>query len=408
MPERVVFMSEADDDLQRERKLDTRGLVRCLHCYVLLADRVVLHPAYVWQSQETNALVMGHTKSLFQPDVFQILLGDSSDVAAYIRQRMEVVKPTADGTRTRECITYERWGRELQVQAKQLDERFPRGSALELEHSRAKEFRQLLEADVRPNAFPDSIYSLLRRYCRTTHVSADLDQIIEDLGRFIREAHLVSTDTFPNKVVSLGLADVAEDTAFRRRLLWVYYYSNVLEGAEIPGLPADRRGIVDPFDAEVFWAVFRGVFGEVAEELLSGNPVREVAEMIVRLRDRCEWHSFREAYFDVVTEMERALLLDASVSRAIEERMGLSELEVTKRIWREGKIDIAQAAASAVAGPFGPLWATCLALTSVTATVHSIARRAGRYREEYKNHDLAYLRRTITDEVSRIAHKLAA
>jgi hypothetical protein len=46
-----------------------------LVCYYLLAPTIILHPAYIWQSEETHTLVNTAGRELFRPPFTELELG---------------------------------------------------------------------------------------------------------------------------------------------------------------------------------------------------------------------------------------------------------------------------------------------------------------------------------------------
>lgn len=80
-----VFVAELDDDAVR--RLGAAETQRSLLAYLLLADTVVLHPAYFFQYPMAKRLILGDAKTLLSPPRLQLVLGDSADTHVYMVDR---------------------------------------------------------------------------------------------------------------------------------------------------------------------------------------------------------------------------------------------------------------------------------------------------------------------------------
>ncbi|MBI4334771.1 MAG: hypothetical protein HY673_26250 [Chloroflexi bacterium] len=411
MAEKLVFLSEADDDLQAMLNEDKQALVRRINCYVLLSDGVILHPAYIWQSATTNELVSEYVRERVLPSVFRILVGESKTVAGYIADRTTKVSPLRTHKALGEYRQYRRWG-DIKEQALAIDKSFPPAARIFVrDAARDKKFRALVVNDVSENVNPYSLYSQISSCARAQAGNGKVSPIISRLTRHVESAKLVSVESVSNYVETQIDAPLARSLSFKKRMLDLYYHCYVDERISVPGLHVVAERIINPFDVETFWTVFARLFGNSAAKTLSRSHP-EVTAAVIRLRGNPLWEDFRRIYFSVLQEIETSLWKNIKcIQQRIEEKSGYDGAKVLKRIWRERKLQAAAVVFGALAlVPAGPIALGLGSAISLPAGVASSAlsvpalyRSLRRFVHDYHNCDFTRLKHSIYAEIENLA-----
>ncbi len=401
---KLVFLSELDDDLQQIAHLDRNSLVRRIYCYVLLSDGIIVHPAYIWQSQPTNELVFGPLRQMFIPPVARTILGDSNTIKEYIAQRFGRLEPAELGQTCDEYLKYKRWGRDLTDQAEELDKIFSLGVPISLGQSRDRKFRALLKNDLSPNVNPDSLCSQIFRYNMFHELHLNIDVVTSKLIHFVESSRLVSLETFASYLsTGVGLRWLSQSIPFRKRMLNLYYHANIDEDIHVPGLAHVVDQVIDPFDPDVFWAVFSKLFGEKATNALCNSSDPSVVRVILKIRDSDEWDYCRKVYFSVLEKIERSLWQNSTIiTREIEEETEYLNVRVLRRIWRENKVSLAGGIFGALALLGGSVFALPFGLLSIGLGSYHFIQGIRRFAFDYYNNEVIKVKNLIDVEVRHI------
>ena len=125
---------------------------------LLLQKRVVLHPAYLWQSHATHELItLGDEEELIAPGSVDVVLGNSSSISDYMHERMSKLQGAPDGQLLleTELQQYLQYGDALRDEAGLFDETLCGKSAIHpLKWSRDSRFRQLIREGYLLNEIP--------------------------------------------------------------------------------------------------------------------------------------------------------------------------------------------------------------------------------------------------------------
>jgi len=316
----LVFLPEADDDYQKMATADAAWLLERVCCYLLLADRIVVHPAYLWQSNLTNNLFFRDLCGLLSGQNVAMLLGEWNTTEDYIKARMDRLNPRTLQQTVPEYLQYKRWGETLIDQARLVDHVFPAQGQVFVT-GRDPKFRALLDRDLAPNIDPQSTRAQLSRHIRMHKLALDFETETTKLQEFVRSSRVVSVDTFSLRLAKAGFLELCYSQPFRKRLLNLYYHANLDERIRAPGLRVIGDPVVDAFDAEVFWAAFDRLFGNSARTGLLSADSPAAMTVVMRLAESQEWREFRVVYFTVLDELEQALWWNARLlGKTIEER----------------------------------------------------------------------------------------
>lgn len=405
MNERLLLLCEADDDLQDVLALDTRGLLRRIYCYYLLSDSLILHPAYVWQSKTTNELVFGPLSQLLVPPNARMLLGDSGTVTEYIADRIDRLEPQKLNLDTNEYRQYERWGRELKEGALKLDRIFSGGKVISLRESRDKKFRRLLANDISVNIDPNSLYTQIFGYIKTQALHIEIENVVQRLKEFVKSFFLVSMETFTNYVdTGVGLRGLALSLSFRKRILNLYYHANIDDEIFASGLQVLADRIIDPFDPDVFWAVFSKLFGKEAAKVLSTGTEPTLIRALLEIRNNETWLRYQSIYFTILEQIEESLWQNVNlITHKIRSEAGYSGTLVLRRIWDRHKLSLAGTVfgglsilgGSPILLPFG--------VVSVSISLYQLLRDIlPSFLYNYYNSYLTRLRYLVDGEVQKI------
>ncbi|MBI2916900.1 MAG: hypothetical protein HYY01_02815 [Chloroflexi bacterium] len=408
MSERLVFFPEADDDYQRVAGICGPALLERVCCYVLLADRVVLHPAYLWQSRITNELFYGPLRQLLTGQDSAILLGDSGTAEDYIKDRVSRLEPTRVGKTVLEYLQYKGWGGVLLDQARELDRRFPAQNQIFVKGRDAK-FRRLLESDSLSNLDPQSLRAQIQEYIRLANVRIDQDALDGRLQEFLSSHELVSVETFSGFVGDQGLSQLAYSPAFSQRMLNLYYHANLDDRVAAPGLRAIGSRVLDPYDSDVFWQMFKTVFSRRARMVLSASLDPMGIAVVRAVADSPEWREFRTIYFTVLDQVEQALWWNAkSIESRLHESYGYAPFlsHIVSRIWRQKRwelIGVTFGALALKAG--GAWWSTPLGAASEVVSLLSLLEATRRYLHGYYSNGFTRVRRLVFENVGRVLHQ---
>ena len=407
--ERLVFLPEADDDLQAILQEDRESLIRRMHCYILLSDGIILHPAYIWQSKLTNEVLLQYMSNMLSPAVFRILLGDSTTIKEYIADRIEKVSPRKVKTTLYEYHQYKRWGRDIFDQASKLDKTFLNSKPVQLAESRDKKFRRLLTNDVSANIDPYSLYSLISTFLRVEKLDIGLEMVVTKLQEFVQSSDLVSVESFTNYAATgVGLQPLSQSLAFKKRMLDLYYHANVEERVHIPGLRVISERVIDPFDVDIFWTVFAKLFGKKITDVLSGTCQERVTKAVVEMRDWAVWQEFRAIYFSVLEDIEASLWNNTSlVQRRIEDASGYSSVIIVRRIWRERRLQVVAIVFGIIGIAVSPIavFALPFGLASLFLSAAGLKKAIGRFIHEYHNNELTTLKYRIAQATEGVIYE---
>jgi len=406
--ERLLFLSEADDDLQEVSEWDTNSLLRRIYCYYLLSDGLILHPAYVWQSKITNQLVFGSLSQLFVPPIARTVLGDSDTVTEYILDRIDRLEPHRLNLTTKEYHQYKRWGTELRAEALKLDRIFSASKAVSLRESRDKKFRRLLANDVSPNIDQNSLYTAISRYVKIEGLHIEINNLVQKLKEFVGSYFLVSTETFTDYVAGgIGLQGLALSPSFTKRILNLYYHANIDDEICASGLQVLGNQIIDPFDPDVFWAAFSKLFGKKAAKVLSTGSEPELIKALLKIRNNETWLRFQSIYFNILEQIEQSLWRNADLIRQrIKKEPSYSDAFLLRRIWHRHKISLIGAifgiVSIPVSIPLGSLILLPFGIISVSVSLYQLLKDIQRFVYNYYNNDLTAIKHLISGEVEKI------
>ena len=400
-----IFFAELDDDYQDLLRIDLEGLIRRAYCYVLLADGIIIHPAYIWQSAASHTLILDKLAEVFQPPLAKIALGDSDSITDYMAERMEKLKGYRVRETTKELRQYARWESDLLRLAKALDTKYrENGTVSRLPASRDTKFRQLLEHDLAAGPDAPTIRNILQDGAERAGLQVDIEDICGKLITFVQASPLVSVETFATYVRSHGLPDVVESRVFKDRMLAIYYEANLGAGMTAPASAAlYRERIVNFYDSEVFWAAFEYVFGKRAVKVLSQHTDPQVVRALRELRETEVWQNYRAVYFQVLEQLDVALWENAKLlGEKIKEVSGQGGVQVVRRLWRHEKKAIVAAVFGVMGLSTGSLVAMIPGILSMFFGSRRLVQAIDRFVHDYHTHDLTRLQYRITQEVEKI------
>lgn len=408
---RAVFFSELDDDYQKEVDLKPDALLSRLVCYYLLAPRVILHPAYIWQSKETHTLVNTAGRELFRPPFTELELGLHQTIEEYMAERIRQL--SIPGGATPELRSYESFGPELEREARDLSIRFDTSRRRQVStYSRDQEFRRLLDTDLRVQA-PEggSLGALL------TTVAIAGDRIVQtDLGDklqdFVARSQLVSVDTILQQLQAEGYDDLAHSTAVRRRLLSLYYETYCDADIVIPGTKKLRLGsIINPYDTEIFWMAMVEAFGDEFQ-LLAEPRTKERLLALRELRESHDWEYFKESYLKAIEDAEEAIRSqpDEVLARIRQLHPGRSRQFIWRKLWLEHKTSVSTfmfGMLSSIPGAFlvtNPvsLGIEAFAVAGTAVTGRGLVKRIRLLNCEFQNLGPVRVRETVRQHVNRV------
>lgn len=404
MNERLVFLSELDDDLQNILKLDTKSLLRRIYCYYLLSDGLILHPAYIWQSKETHEIILNRLNQIFRPPYVRTLLGDWPKISEYMKGRITKLNPKTLKTETIEYLQYKSWGKYLKEEASQLDKIFPGKTSLLLKENRDNKFRRLLISDFSLDQ-DNSLYHQLTLFIKTRRLRIDIDNAIQKINQFIRSYHLISTETISNYIsTEMGLQEITNHPAFYERILLLYYYANIDYDMSASGITILGDKTIKYFDANVFWEAFSKIFGEKAAFVLSTQSDRVTVRSIVTIRNDELWIKYQNAYFNVLEMLDESLRNNANIiAKRIKGQLSSPSSIILQNIWQKHKLSIVGLVFGALSNIGGNPVIITLGGISGSISVLNILREAlPRFINNYYSSGIVKVKNLINTEVKKV------
>lgn len=411
-----VFFAELDDDYQELTQLDDRGLLSKLTCYYLIAPRIILHPAYIWQSGSTHSMLHRAGRELLRPPFTELELGLHENVESYMAERIEQLRRPRQ--RTRELVSYEKHGSDLLLQAREMSIRFGDARRREVAaHRRDRHFRDILYGDLSELSLDATS---LAEHLRTVAISPEGSLEETTLGEALKDfvysrGELVSVDTFLKEIRDEGAPELASDVAVRKRLLALYYRTYCDRDTMIPGTRKLVPGsVVNPYDAEVFWAAMSAIFGDGFVRLSQSDDDASL-RALREIRETADWERFVFAYFQTMESVDRAVRdqPDAVVSKLQTLHPGTTRTYVLKHLWDQKKLVISGAAFSSL-GALGFTLSTPAGITATSAGALGLAVSGKSLRDEirrftdiYRSLDMVKVRETVRVHVDRAVRELS-
>ncbi|MEY2422862.1 MAG: hypothetical protein QOI95_2929 [Acidimicrobiaceae bacterium] len=408
---RAVFFSELDDDFQNLAHMDGDSLLQRLTTYYLLAPSVIVHPAYFWQSDVTNALLNNAGRELLRPPFTQLELGMHGSIEDYMAQRIAQLR--VPQYRTAEYRSYEARGGALFEEARNLSIRFNTAATRRVTVSRRDaKFRDLLAVDLAATRLDStSLGTQLGAIQLTPDNTLVQSRLGETLTDFVTTADLVSVDTFILQLHTNGFGELANDPNIRRRLLALYYETYTDPDTINPGTNKFRAGtVLNPYDVDLFWDTMSRLFG-VDSSILSRPRDAETLLALRDIRESSDWQTFTHTYFDLLGTMDDSLReTSPEVVIALKElNPGKTRNYVLRRLWEDRKGIIAGAVFSALAVPgFAldagasiPMTASVAGSFGVVVSAKALLGEIRRFVERYHTQDLVKVRATVRAHVNR-------
>jgi hypothetical protein len=413
-----VFFAELDDDYQLLRGLTEDQLHERAVCYFLLAPGVIIHPAYIWQSEMTHKLISGPAGDLFTPPFTHLELGNYQNINDYMRRRIERLEPPAQPTR--ELRQYQAHRGDLFEEAQRLDSRFASAVSRPVSATaRDNRFRDLLFRDLQATDLDrGSLAAQLGAFDINPYDADEGRKITENIQRFVRGPRLVSVDTVRARIRGTGFDELEASEDLRRRLLALYYETYADDRTLIPATSKLLFGqVVNHYDADVFWSVIYRLFGNECR-VLSKPESREAVAALRQIRESNEWQTFTSMYFDTLQTVDDMLWAqpDNVIKRFDDKRPPHSTIFILKRLWGRRKIDLTAAAFGAAAlaatsAPFGTgeaIGATSAGVVSLGFAGTGLIKNARRFMEEYRSRDMVKVKNAVKTEVNKVLAAIRA
>ena len=296
------FWAEADDDALRiEGKHAAQS---ALLAYLLLRKQVVMHPAYIWQSSQTHSTIIDERSELITSPNLHLILGDSPNVEAYIRDRKTKLEREARIRNTPdipELYQYARHGDGLIRDSVRLDERFTAKNAIhEISWSRDDRFRHAVERDLKEKLVTGhTLYALIFR--RQGRCSAyKFEEFIQKLiDRTLSKRMLCSVDSLMAMLINEGFGPRFLGPVFDRLHILHWESHNGL-GLRVPLLSRVLHGSLDPYDPKVCWNAMEHLIGKDMRKTLLELPWADACGIVADLTTHDEWIDFVATYESIV------------------------------------------------------------------------------------------------------------
>jgi hypothetical protein len=304
-----VLWVEGDDEAQDG--MSRAQVLRSLIAYLLLSNKLIVHPAYVWQSDTTHSIVMGDVGKLLTPNNTKVFLGTATDsVGAYMAARIESTStlPQSAAGGISEHQEYIRHGTMILAREQaELDARFTAsGAVIASTSSRDSEFRRLIREDLMDEGrMSDRLSGILLRdqgvrERETRETLVRLSDWTQD------ERTLVSGDSLLAQIVQSGAYSAHTLQALDKRAHVLHWACHITQSTRVPYVQrATDPDKLDPLDPEVFWAALRSMLGdELCNQWLASKEV-DAVQVALELRATGTWTDFHQVYVGIVTAIDR-------------------------------------------------------------------------------------------------------
>lgn len=338
---RTVFLSELDDDFQDVVGLTQRALARRIVCYYLLAPHVVLHPAYVWQSDKSHDMVHRIGKEILRPPFTRLELGLHPSIQDYMGERIRQLR--VPGYSTRELRSYESYS-DLDREAKDLSVRFDTAEKQKVStYDRDAEFKRRLSVDAGNLSSDGDTLGELLGTVRLGRDGVEATTFGDALQRFVAKSELVSVDSVLREIADRGKPELAASPLVQKRILGLYYGTYTDEGIVIPGTNKLAIGsVIDPYDSDLFWQAASDLFG--SSFLALSDPSQGGVGVALRgLREDSYWVEFVASYLNIIATADDAIQRQPEevLARLRSLNPGRSRNYILQRLWYEHKWPLA-------------------------------------------------------------------
>lgn len=320
-----ILWVEADNEAQEGQ---TRSHVsRSLLAYLLLSNKLIIHPAYVWQSDITRSIVLGDVGKVLTPNSASLFLGLETDsVRAYMDARIQktsTMRESPHGGRS-EYEEYMRHGEFLlNKEQTDLDERFTsHGAIVKSISSRDHELRKLLRFDlINEGRLSERLSGILLRDPSVPDrvTFSGLSQLSDWTQN---ERVLVSGDTLVAEVMKIASYGPRTLQAVDRRAHILHWACHITESTRVPFIHrATDSNTLDPFDSELFWAAMRSMLGDSLCTKWLTLSEADALRVAIDLRNTGTWSEFRNVYVSIVLAIDQ-------LSLPLEERTVVEAIQV--------------------------------------------------------------------------------
>jgi hypothetical protein len=301
-----IFVPELDDDATRILGRDTGKIA--LLTYLMLGKYAVIHPAYDWQNPKARELTLGDLDFLKGEDV-RIILGNSEATDEYIFDRIDKLEQAVSLTKMdiNELKQYLRFTPEqIKKDCDIFDELLvSEGKVHDINWSRDERFRQLVREElklVKYIRYGQHLGALL--FDKASHLShSERHGLIDRLIDFTEDkAKLLSCDSI---VAELSKSDYTQSAIEKidARLHVLHWKAHEGTGLIVPLVSRLDRGVIHPFDPEVFWGITNVIVGEKTTDELLSLPWSEQFRLVRELKSVDEWTNYLSVYHLAVDEL---------------------------------------------------------------------------------------------------------
>lgn len=294
-----IFVPELDDDAAQILGQDTGKLA--LLTYLLLGKYVVIHPAYSWQNPKTRELTLEDQDFLEGKDV-RIILGNSETTEEYIFNRFAKLKQLEYLIKMdiNELKQYSRFDPEqIKKDCDTFDEFLVAEDKVhDISWSRDDRFRQLVRGElelVKYLRYGNHLGALLSD--NASHLSHNEKcGLIDRLIDFTKDTtRLLSCDSIMAEIAKKGYTPLAIKK-IDARLHVLHWKAHEGTGLMVPLVSRLDRGVIHPFDPEVFWQITNVIIGKETTNKLISLPWSEQLRIVRDLKVNPRWANYLSVY----------------------------------------------------------------------------------------------------------------
>lgn len=374
--------------------------------YLLLGQRLIVHPAYVFQSDEARYLVLG-AGALGASDV-SLAMSEIETVGDYLADRIVRLADAAQSDPAGvhdELSLYDRRKANLAYECEALDSRFPMDCAHHVMNwSRDARFRQLIAAELDIGGrLGNHLFALLGQ-CAGFMPERQMHSAMRRLIDYLCDpALLVSVDTVLNFLVARGW-ERAQLRPVVDRLHYLHWRSNQGMHIRVPLLSLRMYARLDPYDPGVFWIAASKLLGEDLVRELRSLPTVDAVALCRDLRADGTWRRFLAAYCDIVDtiDVETNEFTHSDVIRSLSKRYPPR----ASFTWRAtGKLAMLSVACGLIAVASGAVFGSVAGVAGAMATGATVAQLINAWRAaaaRYAESDRSDLQSRLRSALRRV------
>jgi len=307
-----IFVPEFDDDAKR---ILGRDISRdATLAYMLLGKHIGVHPAYIFQCDNTRQLILNDPRYFLGGQDVEIVLGNSTTAVDYMFERIEKVKniPTPSSSNI-ELDQYNRFtSEEIKRDCEIFDDLLvSRGAVHPISWSRDKKFRELVRKDielVNNIRYGKHLGALIKNTGAHLH-SGELRGLLDKLVTMSNDtSRTFACDTVIAILIEKNFDSLAT-SLISERLHVLHWKAHDGHGMVVPLAHKLDTEEPHPFDPDLFWLTLKTFLGKDIVDTFLNKSWKEQIRIARELNDNPIWKKFVTQYISIVEMLAKYMNL---------------------------------------------------------------------------------------------------